>query len=174
MSRGAKSLSMPLALGVGLLCFALSFALSSVVPAWEARGKLADQFAQLSQQRDSQAQAIRVTEETPKPAEEKIEPEKLPPGGKLQKLQQLITAQGLHPDSISYRKEQNPESGAMQYHIAVPFKTTYPNLRNLLEKLQGELPALQLDRMSLQRTRASEQMLDVQLELVLPHAEAGR
>lgn len=175
MSVGKKSLSLPLAIGVGLLCFALSFALSSLVPAWEMQHKLSAQFEELSQKRASQSAIEPAAKDVPATQpEEAPEPEKLPPGGKLQKLQQLIASQGLNPESMTYRKEANVESGGVQYYVSVPLKTSYPVLRKLLEKMQSELPGIHLDKLTLQRTRASEQMLDAQLELGLRLAGAER
>ncbi|HXU41108.1 MAG TPA: GspMb/PilO family protein [Burkholderiales bacterium] len=84
----------------------------------------------------------------------------------LAKLYAIGTATGVELQSGSYRSQ--PAAGRLErYELALPVSGSYAQIRDFLNRVLAEIPALSLDQMSLRRDGRNDAAVHAELRLTL-------
>lgn len=170
LRESCRRLGRPGALGVVLLLAALAYGLFGLWPASQELQRLEARAA------GAKARLARVASGA--------EAAPLVPGQQLSDLQQSLPAQqeataaidriyataaleGIALARGEYSLALDPQTQLVRYQILLPVRGSYPQLRRFLGAVRGELPALVLEDIDLQRKQISETELDGRIRMAL-------
>lgn len=74
---------------------------------------------------------------------------------------------GLNVDRTVYEASPQKGLGLLRYHLNMPLKATYPQIRNFLAALLQENANLALENISFKRETATDSMVDANVDLVV-------
>lgn len=157
-------LGIPGVVGAGLLLFCLSFGVSTLLPDREARDRLIEDEARLS-----------VTAPTEGSSRSSKEPTILrpPPLSSARQifsdLDKLADASHLPLEQASYRLLE--EESYVRYEASFPLKGSYPDLRAFIKDALALSTTAYLDELSLQRSAATDPMINASVRLVYVFAK---
>ncbi|MNZ37730.1 hypothetical protein D3C78_551870 [compost metagenome] len=170
LREALQRLGWPGACGVALLAGGAAYALLGLWPASQEMQRLQVRAV------EAQARLARVASGAEAPP--------VAPGQQLTSLQQSLPAQreataaidriyataareGIALARGEYSLALDPQTGLARYQILLPVRGSYPQLRRFLGAVRGELPALVLEDIDLQRKQIAETQLDGRIRMAL-------
>jgi hypothetical protein len=90
----------------------------------------------------------------------------------VEKLWMTASAYQIDLPQGEYRLESGG-LGLVRYHITLPVRATYTQLRSFINFVLKEIPTASIDGLRFQRKNISETLLDAQIELTLYFRSAG-
>ncbi|MFO0523616.1 MAG: hypothetical protein ACK515_24780 [bacterium] len=85
----------------------------------------------------------------------------------IRKVLEIATAQGMSLEQGQYRLAGDPGSPLMRYHLTLPVRGSYRNLRAFIEQSLAELPPLALDSVEFRRDAVGATELESVVEFSL-------
>jgi hypothetical protein len=85
----------------------------------------------------------------------------------LGKLFAAATAQGLQIDTGEYRVAQESNDRLTQFHITLPVRASYPQLRKFLSAAMAQVASLSLDGIQFERQNVGESVVNARVRLTL-------
>lgn len=156
--------------GVALLAFAGSFALSALLPSWQ----------ELERHRAIAAAA----REGPLAAATRGEARDDSPAAQLRRFYEFFPAHAEAPAALSrlyaaaaghklalptgeYASSIDPRTGLARYEIVLPVRGSYAQVRQFVEMSLQQVPTLAVDQVSFERPRISEAEVQARIHLTL-------
>lgn len=142
--------------GLGLLLFSLSFYVGNVIPEGAERDRLARKLAQ--------GRAAATTGQAGAGTAPDLSMEDLPE--LLKRLAAIAVQNGLQPEHTDYLIKDS--GGVSRLEISLPLKASYPSIRAYLRGALALAPHASLDELTLQRSQATDPLLEAQLRFSFP------
>ena len=149
--------------GIGLLLFALSFHLGSIVPAMTELGRLKRETSQLQARMKaagSPAEASREVAGAPSAIETIPE--------RMRTLTRLATQRGIASDRVTYLLAECDGQPCLE--VMLPLRAGYPALRAFFHDLLAQDAAVRIDDLALKRAQSSDPQVEAVLRLSYPLA----
>lgn len=165
LNRRLNMLGLPGTLGIGLLLFCGVFFLSTIAPMQGQLGRLHLRSGRLGTSAGGPA-------ERALPSAQLAEFYGAFPTGKdipaaLEKIYALAQAQGLQLPKAEYRLIGEADAKLERYQISLPFKASYPQVRQFTAAMLNELQTVSLDELKFERSGSDPNQLEVQIKLTL-------
>ena len=169
LNRRLNMLGLPGTLGIGLLLFCGVFFLSTIAPMQGQLGRLHSgrlgtsvggpaERALLAARRLPSAQLAEFYDAFPTGND-------IPAA--LEKIYALAQAQGLQLPKAEYRLIGEADAKLERYQISLPFKASYPQVRQFTAAMLNELQTVSLDELKFERSGSDPNQLEVQIKLTL-------
>lgn len=157
------ALGVPGIVGLGLLLFCASFYGSAVEPAREELTRLLAEEQQIEPVTGKAEQSpLRATGLADTRGQ-------LPPVADAPELFERLYAagerNGLVVERATYNLTKHEKSAMQQYEVTLPLRGGYPNIRAFLREALEVAPVASLDSLSLQRSRASDPLVEASVRL---------
>jgi hypothetical protein len=82
---------------------------------------------------------------------------------KVDQLMHIIAQQGLQVDEVRYQTDVNERQLLSRYRVTFNTQATYPKLHRMLNTVLTDMPFVALDKLTLKRENADEDIVDVEL-----------
>ena len=82
---------------------------------------------------------------------------------KVDQLMHIIAQQGLQVDEVRYQTDVNERQLLSRYRVTFNTQATYPKLHRMLNVVLTDMPFVALDKLTLRRENAHEDIVDVEL-----------
>jgi Tfp pilus assembly protein PilO len=156
--------------GVGLLAFSLSVALTALLPSWRSLDQRRA-AAILTQEKLRQA-AMRGTAQDNSPAAELhkfygIFPTQSDAPALLSKVYAAAEERNLSLRRGEYASSTDPRTGLVRYRLMFPVRGSYAQIREFVSAALGAVPALAMDDVSFERPTISESMVEARIRFTL-------
>lgn len=164
-----QRLGWPLLAGTGLLLLALLYG-TSLVPQWQQVGALRDQHAQLAEQvRQLKRGERQVAVQAADPLQDlhRQLPAQPQATEAIERLYALARAEKITLARGEYALGVDPKTRLARYQILLPLRGSYPQIRRFLHALLGQMPALVLEDIDLQRKRIGDSELTGRIRMTL-------
>lgn len=165
-----QSLGVPGLAGLAMLVLALTYGLAGLLPDWQS-------VQQLSQQtREARAYLAKVEDGTvaaPVVPQRQLDDfrSKLPTQPQatvaIDKIYALATQERITLARGEYSLGIDPKTHLARYQILLPVRGSYPQLRRFLHALLGQLPAVVLEDVELQRKKIADTDLTGRIRMTL-------
>jgi hypothetical protein len=155
--------------GIALLVFSLSFALSTLLPSWWELERHRTAASARKGQPEAAAQAS-IADESP--------------AAELRRFYEIFPARSDAPALLSrvyaaaedrklllsrgeYGRSTDPQTGLARYRIVLPVRGTYSQVREFVAATLQAVPALALDEVTFERPKISEREVEARIRLTL-------
>lgn len=171
LNRRLNMLGLPGTLGIGLLLFCGVFFLSTIAPMQGQLGRLHLRSGRLGTSVGGPAERALLAARH-LPSAQLAEFYGAFPTGKdipaaLEKIYALAQAQGLQLPKAEYRMIGEADAKLERYQISLPFKASYPQVRQFTAAMLNELQTVSLDELKFERSGSDPNQLEVQIKLTL-------
>ncbi|MBV6289095.1 type 4a pilus biogenesis protein PilO [Pseudomonas aegrilactucae] len=164
-----QRLGWPLLAGTGLLLLALLYG-ASLVPQWQQVNALRDRHAQLAEQvRQLKRGERQVAVQAADPLQDLHRQLPAQPQATevIERLYALARAEKITLARGEYALGVDPKTRLARYQILLPLRGSYPQIRRFLHALLGQMPALVLEDIDLQRKRIGDSELTGRIRMTL-------
>lgn len=164
-----QRLGWPLLAGTGLLLLVLLYG-ASLVPQWQQVNALRDQHAQLAEQvRQLKRGERQVAVQAADPLQDlhRQLPAQPQATEAIERLYALARAEKITLARGEYALGVDPKTRLARYQILLPLRGSYPQIRRFLHALLGQMPALVLEDIDLQRKRIGDSELTGRIRMTL-------
>ena len=169
ISEAVHSIGMPGVVGIALLVFSLSFALSTLLPSWRQLAQL--RAAALAQVPARDAVARGSMPETSPAAELQRFYDLFPPRSDapqwLSRMYAVAAEKRLPLLRGEYLLSTDPQTGLVRYRIVLPVRGSYAQVRTFVAATLRAVPAMALDEVSFERPKISEPEVEARIRLTL-------
>jgi hypothetical protein len=169
-SEAIQAIGPPGVVGVALLAFSLSFALSTLLPSWRELDRQRTAAAP-AQERLPKA-AARGSMQDGSPAAELrtfygIFPVRSDAPEWLARVYAAAEERKLPLSRGEYVLSTDPQTGLVRYRIVLPVRGSYSQVREFVAATLQAVPALALDEITFERPKISEREVEARIRLTL-------
>lgn len=85
----------------------------------------------------------------------------------LEKLVAVAQSRGLSLNEGEYKVTREKAGRLLRFHMTLPLKGEYPQIRKFLAALPGELPVVALENVQFERQKVADPIVEVSVKLIL-------
>ena len=169
-SEALRKLGPPGVVGIALLAFSLSLALTTLFPSWLELDQLRSSVAAAQEKQRAVAQRGTLPDDSP--------------AAQLQAFYALFPLQSDTPESLSriyaaaeenklqllrgeYALSTDRQTGLLLYRITLPVRGGYTQIREFVAAARKAIPTLGLDELSFERPNISDNQVQARIRLTL-------
>jgi hypothetical protein len=170
ISEAIQHIGRPGIVGIALLAFSLSLALTTLVPSWRALDR-------------HRAAAVMAQENLHKAAMRGTTPDNSP-AAELRKFYEIFPVQSDAPELLSrvyaaaeekklsllrgeYAPSTDPRTGLVRYRLVFPVRGSYSQVREFVSATLKSVPTLAMDEVSFERPAISESVVEARIRFTL-------
>lgn len=160
----------PAMAGAGLLLLALGYGAFALVPTWQRLQGLSAQNEEASTYLTQIEQGIVAAPEVPSRQLDEFRqrlPAQQEATSAIDRIYALASRERIVLARGEYALGTDPKTHLARYSILLPVRGTYPQVRRFIHELLGELPAVVLEDVDLQRKRIADTELNGRIRLTL-------
>jgi len=170
LAEAIQAIGAPGAVGIALLIFSLSFALSTLLPSWRELER--QQTAAASAQESLPEAAARESILDASPAAElrrfyEIFPARADAPELLSRMYAAAEDRKLLLSRGEYGRSTDPQTGLARYRIVLPVRGSYSQVREFVAAALQAVPVLALDEVTFERPKISEREVEARIRLTL-------